>query len=794
MSDPCATSLPGTKHKVIGLVSGGKDSCFNLMHCVANGHKIVALATLTPEPGVDELDSHLYQSVGTNLIHLIAKSMDLPLYTRVIKGKAVSKGPEYGSRLKGGEGSGEGGDETEDLTKLLVDVMAKHPEATALSSGAILSTYQRLRIEHVCSRLNLVSLAYLWQSKQMPLLERMLSCGMEVVLMKVAGVGLGTEVVGKQLADIMPLLRKLEARYGSHPAGEGGEYETFTLSTPLFSHRIKLKTVRTIVTDPEPYPVAYLKIEDAELEEKEGWVKPSVAELRDMLGLDNHEQAEEGLDEDSIELLEELKRDVGLETLKIDNVNNLNTLRDKIDRRNDSSSDLHSANDEGQKVRFARQGRWFSASISGITQEGEDVGQELRKCFDDISETLKSNNLSLPLHTTHITLLLSSMSLFVPANEMYKTYFGTSPPSRATVAVPLASGRVRIEIVGFDDTLPTSPSSSSTVSTVSAEQSQQQLSSVGGRNALHVQGLSYWAPANIGPYSQAVMVNQRLHLAGQIPLLPPSLTLPIPPSPSPSPYPHQAILALQHVSKIIDVLRSKNYTGGGWEGWVESCTAWWASSGCVSGTGSRAEAKSVLQRDAEGLKVFRKAWELWIERNGDSRTPVLFVQAEELPKSALVEYQVNVHTGRRGVDPISSMAGMSGTSGTIERGRDDDAEEDDEDHELEPIYEQAEELERRIRWEAYSTTSKLNQGSRGVVFVRAIDELSRIWDITRIARTVEKAITVRIYHLPGTENHLSSLLSMSMSQLKCNYTLIPVLSIHDKAGEEAVVALEIFGI
>ena len=28
--------------------SGGKDSCFNLMHCVAEGHEIVALANLRP--------------------------------------------------------------------------------------------------------------------------------------------------------------------------------------------------------------------------------------------------------------------------------------------------------------------------------------------------------------------------------------------------------------------------------------------------------------------------------------------------------------------------------------------------------------------------------------------------------------------------------------------------------------------------------------------------------------------------------------------------------------------------
>lgn len=48
----------GPKHKVLGLVSGGKDSCFNLLHCVANGHEVVALATLTPEAGTGRYPSH----------------------------------------------------------------------------------------------------------------------------------------------------------------------------------------------------------------------------------------------------------------------------------------------------------------------------------------------------------------------------------------------------------------------------------------------------------------------------------------------------------------------------------------------------------------------------------------------------------------------------------------------------------------------------------------------------------------------------------------------------------------
>ena len=34
--------------KVVALISGGKDSCYNMMQCIAAGHEIVALANLQP--------------------------------------------------------------------------------------------------------------------------------------------------------------------------------------------------------------------------------------------------------------------------------------------------------------------------------------------------------------------------------------------------------------------------------------------------------------------------------------------------------------------------------------------------------------------------------------------------------------------------------------------------------------------------------------------------------------------------------------------------------------------------
>ena len=42
---------PSSAMKYIALISGGKDSCFNLLHCHKNGHELVAAASLRPEPG-----------------------------------------------------------------------------------------------------------------------------------------------------------------------------------------------------------------------------------------------------------------------------------------------------------------------------------------------------------------------------------------------------------------------------------------------------------------------------------------------------------------------------------------------------------------------------------------------------------------------------------------------------------------------------------------------------------------------------------------------------------------------
>lgn len=62
---------------------------------------------------------------------------------------------------------------------------ARFPDLQGVGSGAILSNYQRTRVENVCGRLGLTSLAYLWRRPQSSLLSEMVAAGVDAVLVKV---------------------------------------------------------------------------------------------------------------------------------------------------------------------------------------------------------------------------------------------------------------------------------------------------------------------------------------------------------------------------------------------------------------------------------------------------------------------------------------------------------------------------------------------------------------------------------------------------------------------------------
>jgi diphthine-ammonia ligase len=139
----------------------------------------------------------MFQSIGSNWLQLLADAFALPLFRQCISGASKDISMDYTQTT---------GDEVEDLYQLLKAVKDAVPGLQAVASGAILSNYQRTRVEHVCSRLGLVSLAFLWQQDQQVLLDRMIDSGLNAVLVKVASAGLDTSHLGLSLEQVYPHL------------------------------------------------------------------------------------------------------------------------------------------------------------------------------------------------------------------------------------------------------------------------------------------------------------------------------------------------------------------------------------------------------------------------------------------------------------------------------------------------------------------------------------------------------------------------------------------------------------
>ncbi len=176
----------------------------------------------------------------------------------------------------------------------------------------------------------------------------------------------------------------------------------------------------------------------------------------------------------------------------------------------------------------------------------------------------------IPLLATHIlpassivftTLLLRSMADFVSLNETYGALFHEPiPPARVTVAC--------------GDAL---PQGVKIMASFLMDRGKKE-----GREGLHVQSRSYWAPANIGPYSQAIAVPLLLnsgeedqvrpevvYVAGQIPLVPASMELIKDNSADANAdhgrlekYGTQTCLALQHLWRIGKSMRVSCWLGG----------------------------------------------------------------------------------------------------------------------------------------------------------------------------------------------------------------------------------------
>jgi len=199
------------------LFSGGKDSTYAAHLLEQAGHEVVCLVTVVPE------DPHSWVFHTLNLEHLpmMAKAMGKDLI-------AVPSSGEEGADLAALEAS---------LTGLDVE---------GVVTGAIASDYQWDRINGVCHKLGLKVFSPLWRKDQLTILNDMLQAGMRAMIVGVYSDGLGQEWLGRMLdreaVDQLSVMSKVK---GMNASGEGGEYETLVLDSPMHSFPLVPEDVRT---------------------------------------------------------------------------------------------------------------------------------------------------------------------------------------------------------------------------------------------------------------------------------------------------------------------------------------------------------------------------------------------------------------------------------------------------------------------------------------------------------------------------------------------------------------------
>ena len=261
-------------HSFVALVSGGKDSMLAILEAAKYGHACLAIAHIAPPNAAagDDKNSFMYQSVGSNLLPAISQCMNLPCVIRESNQVAGDRSLAYTDATDALPSSEDAPssieasspDEIEDLYQLLLTTLEHFPSITAVCTGAIFSTYQRCRVEQICSRagLDLVCLSYLWRQPQAHIMSLLPHYNIDARLIKVSSGGLTPRHLMKSATELLPHFNKLNALYDFHVAGEGGEYETIVLDCDLYTHGTIVVTGHTVEIDDENEDNAFVRVTD----------------------------------------------------------------------------------------------------------------------------------------------------------------------------------------------------------------------------------------------------------------------------------------------------------------------------------------------------------------------------------------------------------------------------------------------------------------------------------------------------------------------------------------------------
>ena len=199
------------------LFSGGKDSVYSAYLAKKAGYELACLITIYSE----NQDSYMFHTPSIDKTKRQAEVMNIPLMIDKTKGEKEI--------------------ELEDLERTIARVKDEYGIDT-LVTGALHSEYQASRIQIICDKLNLKCFNPLWHKNEIDYLNELVKNDFKIIITGVAAFPLNETWLGREInKEFIKEVTELEEKYKIHPAGEGGEFETFVLNCPLFEKPLKIK-------------------------------------------------------------------------------------------------------------------------------------------------------------------------------------------------------------------------------------------------------------------------------------------------------------------------------------------------------------------------------------------------------------------------------------------------------------------------------------------------------------------------------------------------------------------------
>ncbi|MCD6503061.1 MAG: diphthine--ammonia ligase [Thermoplasmata archaeon] len=194
------------------LISGGKDSVYATYLAIKNRLNVVYGINVIPRRD----DSYMFHYPNAHLAPVITEAIGLrPIVVEV---------------------SGVKEKEVDELKSFLIDL-----NIDGIVAGAIASKYQKTRLEKICDDLGLEMYVPLWGCDPVDHLRNIISDGFRVMIIGVYGLGL-EGLLGKIIDEnVLEKLIEVNRHFGTHVAGEGGEFETLVLDGPIFKKKLVIE-------------------------------------------------------------------------------------------------------------------------------------------------------------------------------------------------------------------------------------------------------------------------------------------------------------------------------------------------------------------------------------------------------------------------------------------------------------------------------------------------------------------------------------------------------------------------